>query len=50
MLEFLFIDLDDTILDFQKAEAVALRKTLLEFGIDPTPETCSLYSNINRAC
>lgn len=50
MLEFLFIDLDDTILDFHKAEAVALRKTLLEFGIDPTPETCSLYSNINRAC
>ena len=49
MLEFLFIDLDDTILDFHKAEAVALRKTLLEFGIDPTPETCSLYSNINRA-
>lgn len=49
MLEFLFIDLDDTILDFQKAEEIALGKTLLEFGIDPTPDNRSLYSRINRA-
>ena len=49
MLEFLLIDLDDTILDFQKAEEIALAKTLREFGVDPTPENCSLYSRINRA-
>ena len=27
MVEFLFLDLDDTILDFQKAEYIALGKT-----------------------
>ena len=50
MLEFLLLDLDDTILDFHKAEEVALKKTLSHFGVDPTPETCSLYSRINKAC
>ena len=50
MLEFLLIDLDDTILDFQKAEHIALRNTLRTFGIEPTDETCELYSRINRAC
>ena len=49
MLEFLLIDLDDTILDFQKAEEIALEKTLSHFGITPDPETCALYSRINRA-
>ena len=49
MLEFLLIDLDDTILDFQKAEHIALRNTLRTFGIEPTDETCELYSRINRA-
>ena len=32
MMEFLFLDLDDTILDFHKAERIALSKTLREFG------------------
>ena len=50
MLEFLLIDLDDTILDFQKAEEIALEKTLVQFGIDPSEENRSLYSRINRAC
>lgn len=49
MLKFLLIDLDDTILDFHKAEEIALGKTLREFGIDPTPEIRSLYSGINQA-
>lgn len=48
MIEFLFIDLDDTILDFQKAEHIALKKTLLEFNIDPTQAVCARYSQINR--
>lgn len=48
MVEFLFIDLDDTILDFQKAEYLALRKTLTDFGIEPTEERCALYSRINQ--
>lgn len=48
MFEFLFIDLDDTILDFQKAEHIALCKTLEYFGLNPTPEVCTRYSQINR--
>jgi len=48
MFEILFIDLDDTILDFKKAENVALRKTLEEFGLDPTEEVCARYSVVNQ--
>ena len=43
----IFIDLDDTILDFLKAEEVALSKTLEHFNIPPTKETIQLYSKIN---
>lgn len=50
MFEYLFLDLDDTILDFHKAEFVALGKTLEEFGIEPTEEVRTLYSRINRGC
>ena len=49
MFEFLFLDLDDTILDFKKAEHIALSKTLAGFGLDPTQEVLSRYSQINRA-
>ena len=45
---FIFIDLDDTILDFKKAEKVALQKTLMGFGIEPADETISIYSVINE--
>lgn len=48
MVEFLFIDLDDTILDFKKAEHVAVKKTLADFGVEPTEEVCSRYSIINQ--
>ncbi len=48
MVEFLFIDLDDTILDFKKAENVAVKKTLADFGVEPTEEICSRYSIINQ--
>ena len=49
MIEFLFLDLDDTILDFQKAEHIAVKKTLQDYGVDPTEAVCSRYSQINRA-
>ena len=49
MFEFLFLDLDDTILDFQKAEHVALSKTLQSFGLTPTEEVLKRYNQINRA-
>ena len=48
MFEFLFIDLDDTILDFHKAEHIALGKTLHSFGLTPTQTVCDRYSQINR--
>lgn len=48
MTEFLFLDLDDTILDFHKAERIALRKTLTQFGAEPTDAVLSLYHRINK--
>ena len=48
MIEFLFIDLDDTILDFHKAERVALEKTLRSLGLEPTDTVMSRYSQINK--
>lgn len=49
MFEFLFLDLDDTILDFQKAEHVALSKTLASFGLEPTENVLKRYNQINKA-
>ena len=48
MMEFLFLDLDDTILDFHKAERIALSKTLRDFGLDPTEEVLARYHIINK--
>ena len=42
------LDLDDTILDFHKAEATALSKTLRELGLEPKEEILRRYSAINR--
>ena len=50
MIEFLFLDLDDTILDFHKAEKIAISKTFQSFGIDPTEEVLARYSQINKEC
>ena len=50
MIKHVFLDLDDTILDFHKAEAVALEKTLRHFSIPVTEENKALYSRINKGC
>lgn len=50
MIEFLFLDLDDTILDFQKAEHIAIRKAISEAGVEPTDAICARYSVINKGC
>ena len=47
-IEFLLLDLDDTILDFHKAERIALSKTIRDFGMEPTEEILELYHKINR--
>ena len=48
MIEFLFLDLDDTILDFHKAERLAISKTIRQFGVEPTEEVLALYHKINK--
>ena len=48
MIQFLFLDLDDTILDFHKAERIAISKTIREFGVEPDEEILSLYHRINK--
>ena len=48
MIEFLFLDLDDTILDFHKAERIALAKTIRDFGVEPTEEVLHRYHLINK--
>ena len=49
MFDILFLDLDDTILDFHKAEHIALSKTMRTFGLEPTEEVLARYSLINKA-
>ena len=41
-------DLDDTLLDFHRSEAVAISETLSGFGIEPTEAVKKRYSEINR--
>ena len=50
MIEFLLLDLDDTILDFHKAERIAIAKTFRSFGIEPTEEVLARYHVINKRC
>ena len=49
MIEILFLDLDDTILDFHKAEDIAIRKTLRHFGLEPEEAVLARYRTINIA-
>ena len=48
MIEFLFLDLDDTILDFHKAERIAIAKTIRDFGVEPTEAILTRYHQINK--
>ena len=43
----ILLDLDDTILDFGKAEAAAISKTFVDLGIEPTEALLHRYSEIN---
>ena len=44
-----FLDLDDTILDFKKAERIAVKDTLARLGLPATDEVAARYSVINDA-
>ena len=48
MIEFLFLDMDDTILDFHTAERIALSKTFRSFGLEPTEAVLARYHVINK--
>ena len=48
MYEYLFLDLDDTILDFHKAERIAISRTIRSFGVEPTEEVLNRYHLINK--
>ena len=47
MIEFIFLDLDDTVLDFRWAENQAITQTMTAFGIDPSEENKERYRRIN---
>lgn len=50
MIEFLFLDLDDTILDFHKAERLGIAKTFRQLGVEPTEAVLQRYHVINQNC
>lgn len=50
MIKNVFLDLDDTILDFQKGERIALVHTFQKIGIQPDEATIKRYIEINLAC
>lgn len=49
MIKTVLFDLDDTIFDFKKSERIALSKTLLELGVEPTDYIVNQYSKYNQS-
>ena len=49
MIQFVLLDLDDTILDFHRAEAAAIRKTLSSLKVPVDDAVIARYSEINAA-
>lgn len=45
----LFLDIDNTFLDFYKAEETAIKDTLSEYSLPNDQKTVKLYSEINRS-
>ena len=50
MIKNVLLDLDNTILDFHRTEGEAIRKTLSNFGVEPTEEVIAAYKAYNRRC
>lgn len=49
MIDTILFDLDNTLLDFNKAERIAIQKTLCHIGIEPKDAILNRYSEINLA-
>ena len=47
MIKFVLLDVDDTLLDFGKAEAAAIKKTFEHIGLPASDELAARYSEIN---
>lgn len=45
--KIILIDIDDTLLDFQKSEEIAIKKTIEQHGLIATEELIKLYKSIN---
>ena len=50
MYEFVFLDADDTLLDFLKTARAAIRESFRRFGLAPTDDLIRRYSAINQSC
>lgn len=50
MIKYLFLDLDDTLLDFHLAEHIAMKATFDLLGVPSDDGTLARYSEINRSC
>ena len=48
--DIVLLDADETVYDFKLAEKTAVSLTFAAFGITPTDEVVSLYSDINLQC
>ena len=49
MYKFVFLDADDTLLDFLPSERAAITESFLRFGLTPTDALIRQYSAINKA-
>ena len=47
MVRNIFLDLDDTVLDFTKAERIAVARTLEEFGLKAEDKVLDRYHILN---
>lgn len=50
MIKNVFLDLDDTILDFQRGERRAIHRAFVEMGLPTDEATVERYIEINLAC
>ena len=47
MITAVLLDLDNTLFNFDKAEAIALKRMLEHFGIEASDEVAGIYHGIN---
>ena len=48
--DIVLMDADETVYDFKRAEKTAISETLRSFGVEPSDEAVSIYSEGNQSC